>query len=102
MNSAPDSTARTAQVRLRASTALLLLALAGVPLRVEVVDLWLRHFSPAAELLLAALAPVWAMCGSVAASFYLVLGMWRRYNAVQHLVEMAAGVLLTVLMLPVF
>lgn len=98
----PKPRGSMADVRLRVSTVLLLLALAGLPLRLSAGDLLLQQASPTAELLLATLAPVWAICGSVSASVYLVLGMWRRYNAVQHLLEMAAGVLLTVLMLPVF
>jgi len=89
-------------VAFRASTALLVLALFGLSLRLSHAGLLLTQFSGVAALLLVRMAPVWAMLGSLFATIYLVCSMWRPYSAAQHLVEMVAGVLLVVLMLPVF
>ncbi|HZR36036.1 MAG TPA: hypothetical protein VFA75_11710 [Nevskia sp.] len=87
---------------LRASTVLLLLAMCGMVLRLSGAAGWLMHVSTVVGLVLGTLAPVWAVCGSMAASVYLMLSMARPYSALQHLAEMACGVLLIVLMLPVF
>jgi hypothetical protein len=89
-------------VAFRASTALLALALFGLSLRLSGAGLLLTQFSDVVALLLVRMAPVWALLGSLFATIYLVLSMWRPYSAAQHLAEMVAGVLLVVLMLPVF
>ena len=89
-------------VAFRASTALLVLALFGLSLRLSGGGVLLAQFSDVAALLLVRMAPVWALLGSLFATIYLVFSMWRPYNAAQHLVEMVVGVLLVVLMLPVF
>jgi hypothetical protein len=93
---------RTRNVALRASTVLLLVALCGLVLRLSGGGLLLSHFSDSAALMLVRLAPIWALFGSVLATIYLVFTVSRPYSAAQHLVEMVAGVVLTVLMLPVF
>jgi hypothetical protein len=105
----PMSSGRNAQpgprlprIGVRASTLLLFLGLCGVLLRLVGGADAVYHFSPMAWLVLAGMAPAWALAGSLLASFYLVIGMWKPYNAVQHLLEMALGIALTVLMLPVF
>jgi hypothetical protein len=86
----------------RASTLLLLLALLGMVLRLSGAAAWLLQAWPTLGLLLGVLAPLWAVCGSMAASIYLMLSMARPYSVIQHLAEMAGGVLLIVLMLPGF
>lgn len=93
---------RGADVRLRSSTVLLLLATFGLLLRLAGGDAWLLQVAMPLGVVLARLAPIWAVCGSMAASVYLMLSMVRPYNVVQHLVEMAAGVALIVLMRPMF
>lgn len=87
---------------LRVSTVLLLLALFGMVLRLSGAAEWLVHVCAPLGLMLGMLAPVWAVCGCMAASVYLMLSMVRPYSVVQHLVEMVCGVGLIVLMLPVF
>jgi len=87
---------------LHVSTVLLVLALFGMLLRMTAAAPWLLKVAQPAGLMLAVLAPVWALCGCLAASIYLMLSMARPYNVVQFLVEMALGVLLIVLMLPMF
>jgi hypothetical protein len=84
----------------RFSTAFLLLAVCGLPYHFG-GDL-LPQLPEVANLMLVKMAPVWALLGCVLSTIYLVLTVWRPYNAVQHLIELAIGVLLTVLMLPVF
>lgn len=86
----------------RVSTVLLLLALFGMVLRLSGAAGWLMQTSTLLGLMLGMLAPVWAVCGIMAASIYLMLSMAHPYSALQHLAEMACGVLLVVLMLPVF
>ena len=93
---------RPRDVAFRASTILLVLGLLGLSLRLSGGGVWLKQHSDAAALMLVVLAPVWALFGSLFATIYLVLTMWRPYNALQHLIEMVAGVLLVVLMLPIF
>jgi len=92
----------TAALGVRVSTVLLLLALLGMVLRLVGAADWLVQTWTPLGLVLGMLAPVWAVCGSMAASIYLMLSMVRPYSVVQHLAEMAGGVLLIVLMLPVF
>ena len=89
-------------VGVRVSTVLLLLAVLGMLLRLTGAAAWVLHSSTLLGLLLGVLAPVWAVCGSMAASIYLMLSMGRPYNALQHVLEMAAGAVLTMTMLPVF
>jgi len=93
---------RPRSVALRASTLMLLLALCGLLLKLGGGGLLLNQHSEMAALLLVQMAPIWALFGSVLATVYLVLSVSRPYNAVQHLLEMVVGVVLTILMLPVF
>jgi hypothetical protein len=93
---------RLPRPQVHVSTVLLVLALLGMVLRLTPAAAWLLKTAQPAGLMLAVLAPVWALCGCLAASVYLMLSMARPYNVVQLLVEMALGVLLIVLMLPVF
>jgi hypothetical protein len=104
MSPAPQGEAprRLPRPQLHVSTALLLLALLGMVLRLTAAAAWLLKVAQPLGLMLAVLAPVWALCGCLAASIYLMLSMARPYNVVQHLVEMALGVLLIVLRLPMF
>ena len=93
---------RPRSVAFRASTAMLVLALFGLSLRLSGGGVFLKQHSDMTALVLVSLAPAWALFGSLFATIYLVLTMWRPYNALQHLVEMVAGMLLVVLMLPIF
>jgi hypothetical protein len=102
MTAAPGPAPRRRGVSVHVSTVLLLLAMLGMLLRLSGGAAWLLHWSTLLGLLLCVLAPIWAVCGSMAASVYLMLSMARPYNALQHLVEMAAGAVLTMMMLPVF
>ena len=87
---------------LHVSTVLLLLAICGVPLRFTGAATWLLQLWLPLGLVLGILAPVWAACGFLAATVYLMLSMMRPYNVVQHLLEMVTGVALILLMVPVF
>lgn len=89
-----------AGVGVRGSTVLLLLALLGMILRLSGAAEWLVQIWAPLGLVLGLLAPLWAVCGSMAASVYLMLSMVRPYSVIQHLAEMAGGALLTLLMLP--
>ena len=104
MNPAPEGGGprRLPRPQVHVSTVLLILALFGMLLRLTAAAAWLLKVAPPVGLMLAVLAPVWALCGSLAASVYLIMSMARPYNVVQFLVEMALGVLLIVLMLPMF
>jgi TRAP-type C4-dicarboxylate transport system permease small subunit len=93
---------RSRRIALRPSTVVLMLALCGLLLRLSGGGSLLNQVSGQAALLLVGMAPIWALLGSVLATVYLVLTVWRPYSAGQHLVEMVAGVLLTLLLLPVF
>jgi hypothetical protein len=104
MNAAPPpgTPRRQAPPGLHVSTVLLLLAVLGMLLRLTPAAAWLLHVAQPLGLMLAVLAPVWALCGCLAASVYLMLSVMRPYNVVQFLIEMAAGVLLIVMMIPMF
>lgn len=104
MSAAPPDEAprRLPRPGVHVSTVLLVLALFGMLLRMTAAATWLLKVAQPVGLMLAVLAPVWALCGCLAASVYLMLSMARPYNVVQFLVEMALGVLLIVLMLPMF
>ena len=93
---------RSRSVAFHASTALLLLALFGLLLRLSGGGELLSQHSEVAGLLLVIMAPVWALFGSLLATIYLVFTIMRPYHAAQHLVEMVLGIVLTVLMRPVF
>lgn len=93
---------RRVNIGLRVSTVLLLLALLGLALRLSGVSPWLVSESMPIGLVLVVLAPVWAACGFLASTVYLMLSVMRPYSVVQHLVEMVSGVALIVMMAPVF
>lgn len=101
MSSAPERRApwRLVKLNIHVSTVLLLLASVGMLLRLTAAAAWLLKLSPLLGLVLAVLAPLWALSGCLAASVYLMLSMVRPYGVVQFLAEMALGMLLMVLML---
>lgn len=104
VTSAPKQEVRPPRLNLgvRVSTLLLLLALVGLLLRVGGVAAGLVKAAMPLGLVLVVLSPVWAACGFLAATVYLMLSVTRPYSVAQHLVEMVAGVALIVLMAPVF
>lgn len=104
MITAPKQNTRPLRLNLgvRVSTLLLALALLGLVLRLSGVAAGLVKLSMPLGLVLVVLAPVWAACGFLAATVYLMLSVARPYSVAQHLVEMVAGVALIVLMAPVF
>ena len=53
-----------------------------------------------ARLLLAVLAPVWAMLAGILTTVYLMLSVARPYSVLQHLLEMVVAVALTAAMQP--
>ena len=89
-------------VEFHLSTFLLLMALLGLLLRLSGAGALLHQHSATAAMLLVTLAPLWALFGSSVATVFLILTVWRPRGAAQHLVEMVLGILLTVLMRPVF
>lgn len=95
---------RSRHVAFHASTALVLLALFGLLLRLSGGGQLLSQHSEVTGLLLVMMAPVWALFGSLLATIYLVFTVMRPHHnhAAQHLVEMVLGIVLTVLMRPVF
>lgn len=103
MSPTPEERApwRPMKLNVHVSTVLLLLAAVGMLLRLTAAAAWLLKLSPLLGLVLAVLAPLWALSACLAASVYLMLSMVRPYNVVQFLAEMALGVLLMVLMLPI-
>ncbi len=89
-------------VEFHLSSFLLLMAMLGLALRLAGSGPFLHHQSEVAATLLLTLAPLWALFGSLLATVYLILTVWRPYSAAQHLVEMVLGILLTLLLRPAF